>query len=354
MAVRSGRTTLVVRVALSPYRVLVLVALLAHTGLARADDAPLPEPAPVRNPHGVYTGITENDLYAIHNRDRHYTNGLQLGWMSSDNDMPRWADSLASHLPLLADDAPRRIGWSLAQAMFTPEDKGTTQPILNDRPYAAWLYGALKLQTETPDRLDTLEMDLGVVGPAALGEQVQNHWHAVIGVNRAAGWDNQIKNEPGLVLKAERSWRKTLTDPSDAIGVDVIPHAVGALGNIFTYGGAGATLRFGQSLESDFGPPRMDPAVPGSNFFYAPEVFGWNLFAGFEGRAVARNIFLDGNTFADSQSVRKRPLVGDLQGGFEFLFAHARLTYTQVVRTKEFYGQHHPDYLGSLSLSVTF
>jgi hypothetical protein len=136
--------------------------------------------------------------------------------------------------------------------------------------------------------------------------------------------------------------------------MDIIPHAVATAGNVFTYGGAGATLRVGHGLDADFGPPRLDPAVPGSNFFYAPEIFGWNLFVGFEGRAIARNIFLDGNTFANSQSVSKRPLVGDLQGGLELLFAHARLTYTQAVRTKEFYGQHHPDYVGSVALSVTF
>lgn len=334
---------------------LVLAALaLCHTLAARADDGTPADRSPARNPNGVFTVITENDLYAIHNRDRHYTNGLRLGWMSADDDVPSWAGSLAGALPFLADDARRRIGWTLGQSMFTPEDKGTRTPILNDRPYAGWLYGGLKLQTETPNRLDTIEMDLGVVGPAALGEQVQNHWHTVIGVNTASGWNNQLKNEPGLVLKAERLWRATLIDESDTLGVDVVPHAVGALGNVFTYAGGGATLRIGQGLKADFGPPRIDPAVPGSDFFYAPEIFGWYVFAGFDGRAVARNIFLDGNSFARSQSVSKRPLVGDLQGGLALLFAHARLTYTQAVRTKEFYGQHHPDYLGSIALSVTF
>src|SRR5258708_3507623 len=280
-------------------RLLLAALVLCHALPARAVDETPAKPVPARNPNGVFTVITENDLYAINNRDRHYTNGLRLGWMSADEDVPGWANSLDDVLPLLADNAHRRIGWTVGQSMFTPEDKATRTPILNDRPYAAWLYGGLKLQTETPDRLDTLELDLGVVGPAALGEQAQNHWHAVIGVNQANGWNNQIKNEPGARL---------IEDAPDVGGVDAVPHAAGALGTVFTYAGAGATPRIGQGLPGDFGPPRIDPAVPGSDFFYAPEIFGWYMFAGFDGRAVGRNIFLDGNSFANSQSVSKRPL----------------------------------------------
>lgn len=65
-------------------------------------------------------------------------------------------------------------------------------------------------------------------------------------------------------------------------------------------------LRLGQRLPLDYGPPRIQPSLPGSGFFVPPQDrFGWYLFAGVEGRAVARNIFLDGNTFRDSRSVDK-------------------------------------------------
>jgi hypothetical protein len=45
--------------------------------------------------------------------------------------------------------------------------------------------------------------------------------------------------------------------------------------------------------------------------------FGWDLFFGTQGRAVARNIFLDGNTFQNSRSVSKEPVVADLIIGAE-------------------------------------
>src|SRR3546814_15130441 len=47
----------------------------------------------------------------------------------------------------------------------------------------------------------------------------------------------------------------------------------------------------------------------------------------------------DLNTFSDSHSVDKRPLVADLQLGLALLFPRFRVAYTYVHRTKEFYGQ---------------
>jgi len=338
---------------------IVLLALaaacLSRPGTAGAADSAPPEASSDQaNPSGTITVISDNDLYGPHNKDRHYTNGMRFGWMSADDDVPDWARSFQDVLPLLASDARRRIGWTLAQTMFTPEDKQTETPILDDRPYAAWLYAGLKLQTETDRRLDTIEFDLGVVGPWALGEEVQSRWHSLIGAKPAHGWSNQIKNEPGLDIMAERSWRYALTESSDVLGVDVVPNLTASLGNVFTYGGGGATIRFGRALDTDFGPARIDPATPGSDSYRPPDGLGWYLFAGFEGRAVGRNIFLDGNTVARSQSVQKRPLVGDLQAGLALTLAHARLTFTELVRSKEFYGQHHPDYVGAIALSIGF
>ena len=66
-------------------------------------------------------------------------------------------------------------------------------------------------------------------------------------------------------------------------------------------------------------PPRIRPGLSGSNFFLSDtdsgRDFGWYLFGGVEGRAVAHNLFLDGNTFAKSLSVQKKTFVADFQGG---------------------------------------
>lgn len=137
-------------------------------------------------------------------------------------------------------------------------------------------------------------------------------------------------------------------------GFDATPHAGGALDNVFTYANAGLMLRFGRRLPLDYGPPRIQPNLPGSGFFVPQDGFGWYLFAGMEGRAVARNIFLDGNTFRDSRSVDKELLVGDLQCGIALTWRNVRLSYTHVLRTREFETQDEADEFGAFSLSVRF
>ena len=67
--------------------------------------------------------------------------------------------------------------------------------------------------------------------------------------------------------------------------------------------------------------------------------FGWYVFAGVEGRGVARDILLDGNSYRQSRSVDSRPFVGDAMYGLAVMYAGVRLSYTQVARTEEFYGQ---------------
>jgi lipid A 3-O-deacylase len=69
---------------------------------------------------------------------------------------------------------------------------------------------------------------------------------------------------------------------------------------------------------------------------------------------VARNIFLDGNSFKDSASVDKKPVVGDLYFGASLAYERVRLTYAYVIRSKEFDGQDAPDKFASLTMTIKF
>jgi hypothetical protein len=138
------------------------------------------------------------------------------------------------------------------------------------------------------------------------------------------------------------------------MGVDVTPHVGGALGNVFTHLATGFTIRIGDDLPNDYGPPRIRPSLPGSDFFVTDDPFGWYLFVGVEGRLVGRNIFLDGNTFTDSHSVDKKRIVGDLQAGLAMTAGDARISYTYVLRAREFEGQNNKDGFGSINLSYRF
>ena len=125
---------------------------------------------------------------------------------------------------------------------------------------------------------------------------------------------------------------------------------------IYTYGEAGMMFSFSPDSEIlQDTPPRVRPAMPGSGYFETPDDgWTWQLFAGATGRAVAHNIFLDGNTFKDSHSVDKNYFVGDLTGGLAFTISDYRLAYSINYRSDEFKNQGDDSVFGSLTLSTRF
>ena len=161
-----------------------------------------------------------------------------------------------------------RVTYSLGQDIFTPEDIGERDLIKDDRPYAGWLYGGIGLTSENGKRLDTLELNLGIVGPYSLADETQDNWHKLIGIDRPKGWRNQLENEPGIVLYYERKWRSLaklpVEDiiPIDDLAFDFTPHVGAALGNVFTYGAAGFTLRFGDDLPTTSGGAASQSPAP--------------------------------------------------------------------------------------------
>lgn len=314
--------------------------------------AQMPPARPV-DPAGTYVFLLENDTFS--GRDRFYTNGFLFAWGSPSYNPPDWLAGLTERPSLLfPSGGTARWGLAFGQKKFTPEDTLARNPDPNDRPYAGWLYGAVTLISYTPREFGSLELQLGMVGPAALGEQVQNNTHDLFNIERALGWDAQIKDEPGLNLVLNRQWR--LNQPLGASGLQYgfVPSLAASLGNVQTYAAAGLMLRVGTELDADFGPPRARPVSAGSVFFQPNERLGWYGFAAVEGRAVARDITLDGNTWRDSRSVDREVLVGDASLGFAVLFPRARLTFTYTMRSKEFETQREGSQFGSVSLAVRF
>ena len=321
---------------------LCFVVCLALSGLASAQNPP----------QGTLSLLIENDKFT--GTDRHYTNGLQLGYLSAKDDVPQWLRNTAHYLPGIDEEAALRAGYVLGHSIFTPDDIESSLPVPEQRPYAAWLYGGVALVAETPTRLDTWELDLGIVGPSARGEEIQNGFHDIIGVDEANGWDNQLEDEFGYALIYERKWRNLWEHRRTGFGIDLIPHFGFSLGNVATFVNMGAMFRVGNDLPNDFGAPRIRPSLPGSNFFLPRDNFGWYFFAGLDGRAVAQNIFLDGNTDKDSLGVDKEIFVGDLQAGLVFNLGDIRLSYSYVIRTREYEEQDHSDRFGSIGLSFKF
>lgn len=344
----------------APHRLL----LAASFAIGASSFAAVPvEEQPLK--FGSFSLYTENDKYFA-GTDQHYTNGLKLSALSTDlrsftdDSVPAPVRGLSRLLGgLISDDLPYKLGLSLGQNIYTPKDTETSAYQPDDRPYAAWLYLGVAFQVYHPPatadaaaRLDVFEVTLGVVGPAALGREVQNGFHDLIDVDHANGWANQIHDEPGVNLVYERKYRWATADARTGWGADFIPHAGASLGNIFTYANAGFEVRAGYALPADFGSNLIRPSGDSNALKRAP--FNLFLFAATDGRAVARDITLDGNTFRDSPSIGKKTFVADFYAGLGIGTTHWQLTYAQNYRTIEFDGQDKRSVFGSISLSFFY
>jgi lipid A 3-O-deacylase len=299
---------------------------------------------------GTLSVIAEND--AFYDLDRHYTSGLQAVWVPEPEvPPPEWVTKLSGRMRSFSDGEIRH-GYAVGQSMFTSSDIELRNPPRAERPYAGWLYGSIGLGAVQGRRYDEFGLNIGIIGRASLAEQVQQVIHEVTGARIPRGWGTQLEDEIGFVVTRQRTWRGTDVAPHARRQLDFSPHVGMAVGTVLTYGNAGVTMRYGTDLPNDYGPSRIQPGLPASGYFSQPTQFGWYLFAGIEARAVARNLFLDGNTFHDSRSVEKERLIGDLQFGVVFDWPEVRLSYTHVLRTREFANQDTDDQFGALSISV--
>ena len=215
---------------------------------------------------GIWTFILENDLF--YDQDRNYTNGVRLEYATPPGGAPDWLMSRLIDTPLFPHESEYLAAYALGQNMYTPRDIDVYPAPSDQRPYAGWLYGEVSLAGENHRNLYALKISLGVVGPASLAEDSQKIVHEIIGGIKPLGWDAQLRNEPALLIAYQRSWRMVRREvgPFD---LEVMPTVGVNLGNVFTYGAGGSSIRFGWRIPDDYGPPRIQPSIPGSSYFKA-------------------------------------------------------------------------------------
>lgn len=316
----------------------------AHTALAE----------PRQDPAGILTFQVENDAVSTQSgtNDRYYSSGLRLGYTTGTIGIP---DGLRGVSNAVWGDGVQRISIDLGQSFFTPRNTQLDPPDPRDRPYAGWLHVDLSLIHDRDDSRSVIGLSLGVVGQSALGRVVQNGFHSIVGDPPSRGWSDQLQDEPALQITAERTYRLPLTRLG-VLETDALPSLTVGVGTVRDYVQAGFNLRLGQGLQSDFGAPRIRPGLTGSDPYTPVRPLAWYVFAGADGQAVARDVFLDGSTFRRrGPSVDKKNFVGELQAGLAVMVAGLRVTYTHVWRTEEFRGQKAGLFnFGSLALSARF
>jgi len=306
--------------------------------------------------HNYLSFSYENDLIGS-GSDDNYTSGLRVTYFDTEANVPFLIDKVSEFIPTFDINETTSTSYTFGQSLFTPSNINIRANQDDDRPWAGFLYGSVGLATISKNHVDELDVTLGVVGPEALGEQTQKfvHEHLTNSII-PQGWDNQLETEPGVILSWRRRWPIWKTHEFSGLRLRFEPDINASLGNVYTYAGSGISWSiapYDERIQDT--PPRVQPAMGGTGFFDTSDnKLSWSLFGGLHGRAMGRNIFLDGNTFTDSHSVDKNIFVGDSNIGIAFTYDDYRLSYTANYRTKEFEGQDDSTVFGSVTLTARF
>lgn len=264
----------------------------------------------------------QNDAFSVNNRDRHLTNSITFGIQ-------------LDHIPelfsgILSDADIETIIATVTQDMYTPEDIGNTELIETDRPYAGHLYLTLYFIKETENTSTLLSIQAGVIGPASGAGKTQIAFHDLIDAQEPRGWDHQLNNEPTLNITLLKGIKNEVFNNAKLYSIQSISYASASFGNVSIKGTIGQAFRLGYNVPDD---------ILGTNYDDPNDDISLYLETQFETSYIARDIFLDGNTFSNSHSVDKKSIVGSAQVGVTARWKNIHISYFICNKSEQFKGQ---------------
>lgn len=217
-----------------------------------------------------------NDTFTF--TDIYYTHGVRISFASA-----RFGRIPSKKLLLKLRNSPvNTYGISVVQDAFTPSSITRDFILQGDRPYAAYAYAGHFLVSADPQKKLRLavELDLGVIGPLAMGYEVQSGYHRLISDKHPQGWESQVKNDVVLNYSVRMEKRFLTVGKMADMSVDPGIEAGTLYDNIFL----GTTARLGK-LSSRF------------------EQYSWRkwqlyAFAKGDARLVGYNATLQGGMFS--------------------------------------------------------
>jgi len=323
-------------------------------------------PAAVERPEagrgtvGTLSLTIENDVFA--NDDNNYTSGAGWQWTSApvetyrEGSFYRRVVDAASFLPAVGDpDRAHFASLALAHQIYTPRDIEDPDPREDDQPYAGLLHFNASLASRGERSQHEYGVLLGVIGPAARGEQIQKFTHEIVGTDEPVAWDTQLANEP--LVNLSYAYHRRLVPSRDGSGLDadLSSSVLATAGTYLTAAGGGVTGRVGFELPdgySTFGiQSGLTPASLPSD--RVPDGWGAFLFASLSGLGVA-HFAPHGNLFSDGRSVDTEPFLGSASVGLSAYYGRFLFTYSFTRQTDAFETQEEPTEYGSLSISYAF
>lgn len=266
---------------------------LRAAALAAAVLAALAHPAAAQPIRSVQL-TSDNDAYDFWipmsvRPDYEYSNGARL---SMELDGARgWAGLAARLGPCAAEggEADAEAGCAsttiaASHRLYSPREDSWV-PVRGHRPFAGWLGVAATGRVVDGPTRRTLSLELGVTGGPSLGQTVQEAYHRIAGFWNPVGWRHQLGFEPAFSVGYGVERRVAELRSGGTRAADAVVRGGAEAGTLRTGVSAGVRVRAGRDLAHAFaGRPAR-----GTSLY---------VVAGLEGELVARDLFLDGNTFS--------------------------------------------------------
>lgn len=274
----------------------------------------------------------DNDLFGPRGADDappdyEYTHGTRVEIFSGR--ARGWAAALGLRTPSCAEAAAGerclRTRYEAGQRIYTPRNDAA-EPLPGERPYAGWLYAAAAAEETGPRGTRSVGLEVGVTGPPSLAEVVQTELHRLAGYRPQLGWRNQLRFEPAFALRYAERRVVAATPVGERFSAALAPEWDVALGTLRTAAAAGARGSVGLG--------------------------GAYLAGALRQEGVARDLFLDGNTFREGPRVTKRPFVAQAELGVGVRVRRVEARYRAVWRGREYRTQTEPHRYGSLTFTL--
>lgn len=180
----------------------------------------------------------DNDLFQA--QDIYYTQGVSLEMV-----FPVLKKNPVNKLFIPAKfSALTKSGIRIETAAFTPTSIVSDSILYNDRPYAAIMaIDFFQMSYQPTYRLKlSSELQLGMIGPMALGKEIQTGIHRITNNSLALGWWHQIKND--ILLNYTLRFDKELLHYNSLIAFNTF--AIAKIGSYQTNLSLGIDLSVGQ------------------------------------------------------------------------------------------------------------
>lgn len=261
----------------------------------------------------------ENDYFAA--TDRNYTQGYSFEFGS-----PVLKKNPINHLFLKPKNTIHKYGLAFEHIGFTPKNLSSHEIQVGDRPYAAaMMLKSFDIAIDTQRRLRLVSsFNLGVIGPIAIGYEIQSGIHAAIDGVEPSGWKYQIENH--VVLNYEIAIEKQLININNQFNLQTNTYA--RLGTLFTNASIGLNANLG-NLNNGFGSPNPT------------KKFKWYVYGQPLVNAIAYDATLQGGLIND-KSVYTIPksdiehFTFQVNYGLVLQFGGMYLEYSRAYLTKEF------------------